>query len=290
MNYLFRKLSIYSADTVVLLFALFCKIITLNFRLMPSIKQSKSNPIAILGNGPSLKKDIDTILLNKSQIDFFVVNYFANTKFFKELKPSHYILIDPVFWSDQINENIKNDNDILIKNLLEVDWKMELICGYEGYKKITKLLASNSNISVKKIKNNWFDLRSKKANIFALRFFLITPNFVNVLIAAIWYAFISGRKNIKIYGADFSSFKELQVDQITNRVFTSSSHFYQDSHKLSEVNEKYIGVSPKMINIRFYQTWMAFTQMRYLAEVGKVWKVTIKNKSSFSYLDCFNRE
>ena len=40
-------------------------------------------------------------------MDFCVVNYFANTEFFKELKPSHYVLIDPVFWNNQINENIK---------------------------------------------------------------------------------------------------------------------------------------------------------------------------------------
>ena len=76
-----------------------------------------------MGNGPSLKNDIDNLLKHKSQMDFCVVNYFANTEFFKELKPSHYVLIDPVFWNNQINENIKNDNNILIQNLLAVDWK-----------------------------------------------------------------------------------------------------------------------------------------------------------------------
>lgn len=289
MNHLFSKLPTYCADAVVLIFALFYKVLTLNIRLMRPEKESTPNPVAILGNGPSLKKDIDTILLNKSQIDFFVVNYFANTKFFKELKPSYYILIDPVFWNDHINENIKNDNNLLIKNLLEVDWKMELICADEGYKKIQKQLAPNPNILVKKMKSYWFDLRSKKANIFALRFFLATPNFVNVLIAAIWFALINGRKSIKIYGADFSTFKELQVDQKTNMVFTSSSHFYKDTHDLASVKEKYIGIPPKMINIRFYQIWLGFRQMYFLSELAKAWKVTVINKSSFSYLDCFKR-
>lgn len=290
MNYLFKKFAIYFADVVVLFFALLFKVISLNFYLKQSLKESKSKTVAILGNGPSLKKDISTILSNKSQMDFFTVNYFANTKFFSQLKPSHHFLIDPVFWNDQINENIKNDNNILIKNLLEVDWKMELICGDEGFERIQKKMSANPNISVKRIKSYWFDLRSKKANIFALRFFLVTPNFVNVLIAAVWFALITRRKSIEIYGADFSSFRELQVDQTTNRVFTSSSHFYEDSHNLSEVKEKYIGTPPKKINIRFYQTWLAFTQMYYLAEVAKIWKVVIKNKSSFSYLDCFSRD
>jgi hypothetical protein len=222
-------------------------------------------------------------------MDFCVVNYFANTEYFKDLKPSQYVLIDPVFWKDKINENIKSDNDKLIKNLLEVDWKIELICRADGYKKIQGQLSPNLNILVKPMKNNWFDLRTKKANIFAMRFCLSTPNLVNVLIAAIWHALISGRKNIEIYGADFSSFKELQVDQSTNRVFTSSSHFYQESHNLAAVKEKYTGVPPKMINIRFYQIWLGFRQIYYLSEVAKVWKVSVSNKSSFSYIDCFKR-
>lgn len=289
MNFLFRKLPNYCADAIVLIFALVFKVITFNFYLKLESKKANRNTIAILGNGPSLKNDIDNLLKHKSQMDFCVVNYFANTEFFKELKPSHYVLIDPVFWNNQINENIKNDNNILIQNLLAVDWKMELICRADGYKKIKNQLSRNKNILVKKMQNNWFDLRTKRANIFALRFSLSSPNMVNVLIAAIWYALISGRKNIRIYGADFSSFKELQVDQSTNHVFTSSSHFYKESHNLAEVKEKYIGVPPKMINIRFYQIWLGFRQIYYLSEVAKAWKVTVINKSSFSYIDCFKR-
>jgi hypothetical protein len=290
MNFLFRKLPIYCADAVVLIFAFVFKVITLNFYLKAEPKGSNRKTMAILGNGPSLKEDIDTLLLNKSEMDFCVVNYFANTGYFKELKPSHYVLIDPVFWKDKINESIKSDNNKLIQNLLEVDWKIELICRDDGYKKIQDLLAPNANIMVRKMQNNWFHFRSNKANIFALRFNLSSPNLVNVLIASIWYALVSGRKNIKIYGADFSSFKELQVDQSTNRVFTSSSHFYQESHNLAAVKEKYIGVPPKTINVRFYQVWLGFTQMYFLSKVSDAWGATIKNKSSFSYLDCFDRD
>ena len=290
MNFLFRKLPIYCADAVVLVFALFFKVITLNFYSKLRQKEPNLNPVAILGNGPSLKKDIDNILQNKSEMDFYVVNYFANTEYFKELRPSHYVLIDPVFWKGQINEKIKADNDILIQNLLQADWKIELICGTAGYKKIRKDLALNSNIVVKEIKSNWFDFRTEKANIFALRFHLSSPNFVNVLIVSIWHALISGRKHIRIYGADFSSFQELQVDQNTNRVYTSSSHFYKDSHNLASVKEKYIGVPPKMINIRFYQVWLAFRQMYFISKVSNMWGATIKNNSSFSYIDSFDRE
>ena len=142
---------------------------------------------------------------------------------------------------------------------------------------------SNPNIVVTTIKSYWYDIRSKKGNIFAMRFRLSSPNFVNVLIAAIWHALISGRKNIKIYGADFSSFKELKVDQNTNLVYTSSTHFYKEGHDLISNKEKYIGVSPKMINIRFYQIWLGFRQMYFLAKVAEAWGSSIKNKSGFPF-------
>ena len=56
MNHLFSKLPTYCADAVVLIFALFYKVLTLNIRLMRPEKESTPNPVAILGNGPSLKK------------------------------------------------------------------------------------------------------------------------------------------------------------------------------------------------------------------------------------------
>jgi len=229
-------------------------------------------------------------LQKKSEMHFYAVNYFANTDFFDEIRPSYYFLIDPVFWRTDINEDIKANNKKLIKNLLAADWNINLICREGGYDIVKNLFKSNPNLVVTTMKSNWYDFRSKKANIFAMRFRLSSPNFVNVLIAAIWHALISGRKNIKIYGADFSSFKELKVDQDTNLVYTSSSHFYKESYDLISVKEKYIGVGPKMINIRFYQIWLGFRQMYFLAQVAEAWGASIKNKSSFSYLDCFDRK
>lgn len=290
MSNLFRKFPIYFSDLIILIFALILKLITANFGLRKSLRTQSARDFIVLGNGPSLKEDVNNLLMERSEAEFCVVNYFANTELFEKIKPTHYVLIDPVFWKSGINENIRKDNEELIKNLLKVTWKINVICEASGYKTLRDMLISNSNITVKKIKHNWFDLRSEKANIFALRSGLSTPNLANVLIGAVWYSLISGKKNIIIYGADFSSFKELRVDQNTNRVFTSSTHFYQESHDLAAVKEKYIGVPPKMINIRFYQVWVGFRQMYYLAVLAKAWNVNIVNKSSFSYLDCFDRD
>ena len=289
MNFIFRRLPNILADSIVLIFALIYKIITLNLFLSISNKEINLKPVAILGNGPSLKKDIVEVIDKKNEMDIYAVNYFANTDYFKELKPSYYFLVDPVFWKTGINRDITDNNEKLIRNLMNVDWKMNLICRTEGYFEISKRLKLNSNLSIEKIKSNWYDLRSEKANIFALKQRLCSPNFVNVLIAAIWHALINERKNINIYGADFSSFKELYVDQKKNTVFTSSSHFYKESFDLASIKEKYIGIPPKRINVRFYQIWQGFRQMFFLSKVAQSWGAKVINKSSFSYIDSFDR-
>jgi hypothetical protein len=290
MNFLVKQLPVYAADTLVLAFALLYKILTLNFSVRTSTNATYSKPIAILGNGPSLLDDISTVINRRFELDIYVVNYFANSDYFTHVQPSAYILADPIFWSSDAGEKYKKDNHKLMDNLLKVDWKMTLVCREEGYMTMKKLLLPNTNINVVKLPSYWFDLRSEKANIFALRSGLSSPNYVNVLIAAIWYALLVDSKSIELYGADFSGFKELRVDQETNLVYSSNSHFYEESFDLASVKEKYIGVGPKMINIRFYQIWLGFRQMYFLAKVAETWGVKIKNHSSFSFLDCFDRK
>ena len=288
MNFLVKQLPVYAADTLVLAFALLYKILTLNFAVRTSRNATHSKPVAILGNGPSLLDDISTVINGRAELDIYVVNYFANSDYFTHVQPSAYILADPIFWSSEAHEKFKNDNHKLMDNLLKVDWKMTLVCREEGYMTMQKLLLPNPNINVVKLPSYWFDLRSEKANIFALRLGLSSPNYVNVLIAAIWYALLVGSKSIELYGADFSSLKEIQVDQVSNRVYTGSSHFYKKID-LASVQAKYIGRTPKMFHVRLYQQWLAFRQMYFLAKISRIWGAKIKNKSSFSYLDCFDR-
>ena len=279
----------YLSDFLILISALLLKILCLNFEFKIDNTKSSQRIMAVLGNGPSLKTDLPVIYKRKDLMDFSVVNYFANTKYFCELKPIHYFLVDPVFWSSNVNININKDNDMLFDNLTKVDWPMVLYCGTDGYNFIKKRVNSNKFITVKSVNSSWVDLRSEKANIFALRYRLSTPNFVNVLIAALWYALMSGRKNIIIYGADFSSFQELKVDQKTNQALTASKHFYGDKLNSDSYVMKYLSAKPKMINVRFYQVWLAFRQMYYISKVATKWNVRIRNHSTFSFLDCFER-
>lgn len=289
-NILLKKLPTYATDIFLVSYAVIYKLITLNLITKPKKIDGDLKTVAILGNGPSLENDIESIIENKTNFNIYVVNYFANTKYFCNLKPSTYVLADPIFWREKIGSKYIKDNSKLINNLLKVNWNMTLVCRDEGYSLIKKQLLPNKNINVVKLPSYWFDIRTEKANIFALKFGISSPNFVNVLIAAIWHALLIGSKNIELYGADYSGFKNFQVDQTTNKVYSSSTHFYKESNDSREmIADKYEGEKPKMINIRFYQLWLGFRQMHLLSIVSKLWGCKIINKSSFSYLDCFDR-
>ena len=45
----------------------------------------------ILANGPSLKRDIKKISIDKKLNEYYVLNYFALTEYFFEIKPQYYV-------------------------------------------------------------------------------------------------------------------------------------------------------------------------------------------------------
>mgnify|MGYP001582067126 CR=1 FL=1 len=113
--------------------------------------QDKFDKTIVLGNGPSLKVDMDRVLKEKKQSEVYVLNYFAVTEYFKEIKPEYYVLTDRMFWDQNANNNIKNDNEKLFISLDKVSWKMNLICPESGFQPISKRLNNNKNIKVIKV-------------------------------------------------------------------------------------------------------------------------------------------
>ena len=258
------------------------------FRCNGNVNPVKTNAI-IVGNGPSLKKDTPKILKDVDNADIYCVNYMALDDLFLELKPTFYVLADPLFWRNDINLDFKKDNHRLIQQLSLVDWKMNLICPSSGVKVLGNLLIENENIKIVEVQANSYIFKSESLSLLGYRMKIVTPVFINVLILALWHAMDSKRQSIDVYGADFSFFKEYFVDQNTNELFSTYSHFYQNTDAQSNSGEKYIGVSKKKLHTRLYQVWVSFNQMYLLSLYAKSLGIKIRNCSSNSYLDCFDR-
>jgi len=251
--------------------------------------QDKFDKTIVLGNGPSLKIDMDRVLKESLTSEVYVLNYFAVTEYFNEIKPEYYVLTDRMFWDQNANTDIKKDNEQLFLCLDRVEWKMNIICPEGGFKLISERLIKNKNIKVLKVNSVNVEFKTEKINLFALNQNIITPHFINGLVMVLWHAIYRNRLDIEIYGADFSLFKEYFIDQVTNDLYNSASHFYENSDAENNASRKYPNEPKKMLHTRMYQQWSSFYQMYLLSKMAKIRKIKITNFSSNSFLDCFDR-
>lgn len=251
--------------------------------------QDKFDKTIVLGNGPSLKIDMDRVLRESLTSEVYVLNYFAVTKYFNKIKPEYYVLTDRMFWDQNANTDIKKDNEQLFLSLERVEWKMNIICPEAGFNHINKRLIKNKNIKVLKVNSVNIEFKTEKINLFALNKNIITPHFINGLVMVLWHAIYRNRLDIEIYGADFSLFKEYYIDQVTNDLYNSASHFYENSDAENNASRKYPNEAKKMLHTRMYQQWSSFYQMYLLSKMAKMRNIKITNFSSNSFLDCFDR-
>lgn len=261
------------------------------FSLKAETCSKKANSVGIvIGNGPSLKKDIYNIRTQLDSSDLYCVNYFALDDIFLQLQPRFYFLADPLFWRSDTNELMASDRDLLLNKLQQVDWDMNIICPQAGKKLVAESLASNKFIKVSGIPNLGCNFHSEKLSLTSYKLRIATPVFGNVLILALWHAVKNRHQRILLYGADFSMFKELYIDQITNELTSSPPHFYKNTPAQNNVASKYTNAPKKKLHTRLLQAYKGFKQMHLISLYAKLIGVSIVNKSSFSYLDMFERK
>lgn len=290
MNFRLRMLiPVIIVDALLFVYGLFTYVFFLRSNFLVREQNLNSQPLIIMGNGPSLSNDMPGIQKRRSEVKLCVVNLFANSELFFQLRPDFYVLADPVYWRQDVGIQHQEDNQQLISNLLRVSWDMTVICPEEGFDYFSNVLRGNVNIKIEKVKDNWMDFRTDFVGVLALRSLFFTPNFVNVLVLALWSGIIKGFGEIEIYGADFSSFKAINIDQDSNQLTIGTPHFYTKDNERVVLQEKYPGQKVKLIHTRMYQIALAFKQMYLLSKLADRKGVSILNGSTFSYLDCFDR-
>ena len=255
-----------------------------------SFKNKKNKKCFLLGNGPSLNTDINEINnLNDNSTDIYAVNYFGRSRFFNKLKPNYYFFSDKMFWSKDLIEKVKKDNEDIFNILRNVNWKITIICPKEGYDFIKNQIFENKNLSFYVVPIRYSNLLTEKLTYLSIknRFFSI-PN-VNSVITLLWMSIFSRYKKITLYGCDFSAFKTLMVDQKTNEIIVSTKHFYGNSSAEKNAGKKYLGQKDKPLSVRLFQVHRAFRQLDILAKVSRELSVEVINGSSFSFIDSFPR-
>ena len=243
-----------------------------------------NHDIYVIGNGPSLNKILVNNVNHFFGKELYVVNDFSLSNFYVKLKPSNYILVDPAYWSGQLNDPFKKET---LENIrLKTNWPLNLIFPINAKGLINDFFNSNINISVYYFSNVSFNANSNSNIIFywLYRRNLLNPHIQNVLVYALFLAINRNCKRIYLLGAEHSWIKNLVVDQ-NNFVCTIDDHFYSIENKMKPFLT-YCG-APYKIHQLLNDFSKMFLGYHLISEYAKFANCEIFNLSCDSYIDSF---
>ena len=233
--------------------------------------------IDILGNGPS---GITTYLdFKKVENELMCVNYFALTENFFLFKPSLYVLLDPVFFTDINNKkNLK-----LTSTINRITWDMNLFIPSK-YIKIYRKVITNDHVKLKAIRinylpgNNLFVYFLYKKN-------LAVPKFQNVIISCIYISLNYNVSQINLHGVESSEFTGFKVNE-KNEVLLTTNHFY--GHNVYNIS-KQGRVKPK----EFWKFLMNYVYMfkgySEVSNYAEFLETKVINHTVDSFIDSFEK-
>ena len=167
---------------------------------------------------------------------------------------------------------------------------MTILCTVSGEDYFKEIFNDHQYIKIISLSQNHIFLKNKYVQIFALQQKIVSPNYINVAILAFWWCILKDVKVIEFYGADFSFYQNLRLDQNTGEPTLSTDYFYlEEKSKVPKNTRKYISEKPKKMHERFYQIWLAFDQMSLLSEVARKKNLQVTNYSKNTSLDTIKR-
>lgn len=250
-----------------------------------------SKRLAILGNGPSLKKQLPKLIEQREweQADMMAVNFFALSEEFRLIKPKYYILSDPMFFRKAgHSEHIEN----LYNALAKVEWQMTLYVQYYNPEKFdyTAAIANNPNIRIVKFHSTVFH-GFRSVEFWCYRHGLGSGNWGTVVQNGILTAIQIGYRTIELYGVDHTLLDGLTVDN-QNRLCRTATHYYDTTP-----------AEPKPIYYNATNPPRPYTMAEYLAETAELFRghevlrdfakdegVKIINRTAGSLIDAYERD
>jgi len=275
--------------------SIFIVILFSKFSSRGKIKKNR-NCCFILGNGPSLRNDFDSLCLQRHKYDIFCINDFPFRREFEEIKPDFYSCIDPFYWENknvdqECNlEGLKIINEIVIK----ASWPIALIIPFE-MKNLVKISKIQSNELVTVIYfNRVFITGFRRFTYLLFKSGLAMPHAQNILNSVLFAAINMRYRNIFISGADHSWHEEIVLGK-DNIVYLKQIHFY-DQKELVDLqpaykNNVYINGSyqPFMIH-EIFEAWAkCFKTYHILDDYAKFRNSNIFNVSNKTFIDAFKR-
>lgn len=239
-------------------------------------KQTKT--VRILANGPSLPVGFDA-----EGAEYCMLNNSPKTEMFWKLRPSYYIVCDPLYFSNNLRDSEAKVYERLKDGL---DWKLTVFVPYNYRKRATQLFAG-LNVNIIPFRGGLLkDIHSNKIKTYLYKRGLALPRVQNVLVGAVGCLIGVGFKEIELYGADHSWLEALTVNE-DNVVCLRDAHYYEKDAKVTpwlKVNGKPYKLHECLRDLA--NMFASYWDLRHYAEsMG----VKIINKTKRSYIDAFER-
>lgn len=234
----------------------------------------------IMGNGPSLRSNLDNDLEFLRSHTTLAVNFAANSDEFALVRPRYYVLADPHFFTGAATDpNVARLHEALAR----VSWPMTLFVPATA--PAAALPGGNGSLEVRRFNFlaaegfPWLEERVYDRA-------LAMPRPRNVLIPSIMIGIWLGFSRIYLLGADHSWLRSIWVDD-DNRVVTVQPHFYADSEQEKKrVHSEYAGHRLHDVLESFH---IAFRSYHRIARYAAMRGVEIFNATPGSYIDAFPR-
>lgn len=242
--------------------------------------------LVVMGNGPSLRQTIAEFGDELRVCDTMAVNFAANTEEFFRLRPRHYVLADPHFFSRNFAEGAGSEGrmhpnvETLWANIARADWPLTLHVPVGA-----KLPELPQKVTIRRFNMTPAE-GYRSVTHFLYRCGLAMPRPRNVLVPALMEGIREGYKEIYVVGADHSWPHTLHVDE-RNRVVTVQPHFYKENQKeLDRIAEAYA-------NVRLHEVLgsmvVAFRSYHEVEAYSRSRGVKIYNATPESLIDAFER-
>ena len=242
--------------------------------------------VAILGNGPSLAKELPELLAKREEYDFMAVNFFAEDERFVELKPAYYILSDPMFFrATAMQERV----DSLYRLLAgRVTWPMTLYVQYYNPEKFDYRAAlPNDNIRIVPFHTTLYEgFNSVRHWLFKRG--LGSANYGTVVQVGEYVALLLGYKRLELYGVDHTLLDGLVVDT-ENRLCRRDSHYYDTEPAEPKPIMKKVPAEPYAVAEYLAETAQLFRGHEILRDYASSLGVEIINCTKGSLIDSYKR-
>lgn len=253
--------------------------------------EHQGDRMVIIGNGPSLNKTIELYESQLHEADCIMVNFSANSDLYEKIKPTFYMLVDPLCY--KMPKHLYNTLGTLFNAIVtKTNWSMKIImpkCAIGCY--AVDRFKENPNIEVLFYEDGW-KIPKEISKYEAWDKNLISPPSQTVLNTAVWLSIYWGYKETYLVGADTSFLADLRVDQETNILYTEDTHYYSNKDIYSD---NYDSVKQRRpIETKLYEELFSIgTALKYYWDMKAYadWKgVKVYNASEYSWIDAFERK